>query len=285
MCSTRDAPVDLLEQARHERDAHAELLAAADEPQQHLVRRRREGDDHLLDVVVGDHLLEVPARAEHRHRDRAVERVQRLLVEEPDRLEPQLRVREQPLRDQPADAARRPRSASAASPRPAGAPATATSAARSGRPRGTRSRTPTAGSSARPARPARRTSSRSGQHAHRGERRGSDDSAEVLEQLRAGCAALYIPAQREAGPARARRRRRGSRPAARRRRPPRSRSPPRSRRPTSMLTSTSGRASCHETSGRRALDPLDGRVARRHGLEGLVGRSRVDRMDYAATPA
>ena len=55
----------LLEQARYQRDADSELLAALDHAQQHVVGRGREGDDHLADTVLAHDLLEIPARSEH----------------------------------------------------------------------------------------------------------------------------------------------------------------------------------------------------------------------------
>ena len=76
-----------LEEAWDERDLDAELVAPAREPEQHLVRRRGEGDDHVLDPVLGDDPVEVPARAEHRD---ALEALARLLVQEADRAEPEL---------------------------------------------------------------------------------------------------------------------------------------------------------------------------------------------------
>ena len=60
-----------LEETRHDRDVDAELLAAADETEQHVVRRRRERDDHLLDAVARDRLVEIPARADDRDADLA----------------------------------------------------------------------------------------------------------------------------------------------------------------------------------------------------------------------
>src|ERR1051325_7951188 len=94
---------DALEEARHEGDGDAELLAALDLPQQDLARRRRERDDDVLDPVLLDEALEVPARAEDRHRQAGL--LERLLVEEADRLEAELRMLEQTPRGEPADAA------------------------------------------------------------------------------------------------------------------------------------------------------------------------------------
>ena len=92
-----------LEEARHQRDRDTELLAALDLPQEHLVRRGREGHDHVLDPVLLDQPLEIPAGPEHGHGQARL--VERLLVEEADRLEPELRVVEQPSGGERADAA------------------------------------------------------------------------------------------------------------------------------------------------------------------------------------
>ena len=95
-----------LVEARHDGHRDAELLAAADEAEQHVVRRSRERDDHLLDVVLADDLLEIPARAQNRQ-DEAVAVVDaRLLVQVPDRLQAELRHLREALRRQSADAAR-----------------------------------------------------------------------------------------------------------------------------------------------------------------------------------
>jgi hypothetical protein len=69
------------------------------------MRRGRESHDHLLDAVVGDDALEVPAGAEHRKPDPVVGRRHRIAVEEADRPEAELRLRLEALRHQPADAA------------------------------------------------------------------------------------------------------------------------------------------------------------------------------------
>ena len=108
-----------LVQARHDGHRDAELLAAADEAEQHVVRRRREGDDHLLDVVLADDLLEIPARAEHGQHEPVAVVGARLLVQVADRLQAELRHLREALRRQPADAARARRSASAGDPSPA----------------------------------------------------------------------------------------------------------------------------------------------------------------------
>src|SRR6478672_5383290 len=79
---------DALEQARDERDADAELFAVLDLSQEDLARRGREGDDEVLDAVLLDQALEVPARAEDRHGQAG--NVERLLVEEPDRPQAEL---------------------------------------------------------------------------------------------------------------------------------------------------------------------------------------------------
>ena len=94
-----------VEEPRDEGDLHAELLAAVRQPEQHVVRRLGERDDHLLDAVSADDVLEVPARAEHRQVDVAVLGRDGLLVEEPDRPHAELGMREQPLRREPADVA------------------------------------------------------------------------------------------------------------------------------------------------------------------------------------
>ena len=99
----REALGHLLEQARDERDVDPQLLAAVDDAQEHLVGSGREGHDHLADVVLGDDPVEVPARAEHRHAQRAVLEDERLLVEEADRPQAQVGVLEQPLGRHPAD--------------------------------------------------------------------------------------------------------------------------------------------------------------------------------------
>ena len=78
-----------LEEPRHEGHLDAEGLAALGQAEEDLVRRRREGDEDVLDFVLGDGPLEIPARSEDGHRVGAVER---LLVEEPDRLQPELRA-------------------------------------------------------------------------------------------------------------------------------------------------------------------------------------------------
>ena len=53
---------------------------------------------------LGNYLVEVPAGAQHRNGDATVPGVERLLVEEADRLEPELGVRQQALREQAPDA-------------------------------------------------------------------------------------------------------------------------------------------------------------------------------------
>ena len=97
------APAHLLEQPRDERDRHAELFAALDLPEQDVARRGGEGDDHVLDAVLLDQPLEIPARTEDRQRQRRL--VQRLLVDEADRLEAELGQLEQPACGQRADSA------------------------------------------------------------------------------------------------------------------------------------------------------------------------------------
>src|SRR5207244_1696496 len=84
-----------LEEPRHDRDCDAELLAAADESQQHLVGCRGEGDDDLLDAVLVDDGVEIPACARDGQAQRAARVEERFLVEEGDRLEPELRTLEQ----------------------------------------------------------------------------------------------------------------------------------------------------------------------------------------------
>ena len=101
----RQALAHPLEQAGDERHVEPELLAPLHESQQNLVRRRREGHDHLLDAVVGDDALEVPAGAEHREPDLAVGGRPRIAVEEADRPEAELGLRLEALRHQPADSA------------------------------------------------------------------------------------------------------------------------------------------------------------------------------------
>jgi hypothetical protein len=87
----------LLEQARHQRHADPQLFATLDHAQENLVRRGREGDDHLAHAVIPNDLLEVPAGSEHRQvRDRGVIEA-RFLIEEADRLQTKLRMLEQPL--------------------------------------------------------------------------------------------------------------------------------------------------------------------------------------------
>ncbi len=94
---------DPLEEAGHERDGDAELLAALDLAQQHLARRGREGDDQVLDPVLLDQPLQVPAGAEHGYRQALL--LERLLVEEADGLQAELGVLEQPRGRQTADVA------------------------------------------------------------------------------------------------------------------------------------------------------------------------------------
>ena len=91
-----------LVQAGHEGDVEAELLAALHHPEQDLVRGAREGDDHLVDVVLGGNSVEVPARPEHGDRQRVVLFDERVLVEEADRLQAELGMCEQPVRREPA---------------------------------------------------------------------------------------------------------------------------------------------------------------------------------------
>ena len=85
-----------LEQPRHEGHVDAELLAALHEPEQHLVGRAGERHDHLLDAVLRDDPVEVPAGAEDRERQGLVFDDQRVLVQEADRLEPELGLRQEP---------------------------------------------------------------------------------------------------------------------------------------------------------------------------------------------
>ena len=63
-----------LEEARNERGGHAELAAAAHHAEHHRVRCGGEGEDDVLDVVLLEHALEVPACAEDRQVDRASRR-------------------------------------------------------------------------------------------------------------------------------------------------------------------------------------------------------------------
>jgi hypothetical protein len=85
-----------LEQARHICDLDAELLAPTHQPEQYFVWRLRERDDNLADTLFVDHPLDVPARAEHRQRQGLALADEGLLVEEPDRLEAELRPRLEP---------------------------------------------------------------------------------------------------------------------------------------------------------------------------------------------
>ena len=154
-----------------------------------------------------DHVVEVPARAEHRHRHRAVERVHRLLVQEPDRLEAQLRMRQQPLRqsrpDRPAPTISVGRIASPCAARLRLRPVQCDPAGHDvggrERPRADRLRGQIDGL-------AEELAQR--QNRHRRERGGSDDTAEVLEQLGPDPAARTTPEVRRRA-SRARRRRRG----------------------------------------------------------------------------
>ena len=52
-----------LEQPRDDRRGDAEVLAAAHDAQEHLVRRRRERDHDLLDLVARNRVVQIPARA------------------------------------------------------------------------------------------------------------------------------------------------------------------------------------------------------------------------------
>ncbi len=71
------------------------------------MRRGREGHNHLLDPVIRDDALEVPARAEHRQpRVIVVGGRHRVAVEESDRLQAQLGLRLEALRHQAADLSR-----------------------------------------------------------------------------------------------------------------------------------------------------------------------------------
>ena len=84
-----------------------ETRALVQEPQHDVVRRVRERDHDELDVVLGDHRLEIPARADHRDRQRrAVSRRERILVEEADGLQTELGVIEEPSGRQDPDEAR-----------------------------------------------------------------------------------------------------------------------------------------------------------------------------------
>ena len=269
MCSTVTRPFTRSNSRGTKETLDAELLAAADEPQQHLVRRLREGDDHLLDVVVDDYLVEVPAGAEHGHGDCAVERIHRLLVQEADRLEAELGIREQPLRDEAADTAGaddQRRAHRLALParlrlRPVQGDAARDQVSGGERPRADRLRGQVDGLAEELA---------EGQHRHRGQRRRGDDAAEVLEQLGLDPGRVQPPQREEEHHQpdegdQAGRRRRGHpcRVGTDRRREAgdrehrqvddRSREPPRALRPS-------------------ALDPLDDREIR-HGLQGLVHRS------------
>ncbi len=100
-----DAVGDLLEQPRHDHDLDAQPATAADHAEQDRVRRGREGDDDLFDVVALDDLLEVPARAEHAQALLVGVVDQRVLVEEADRSQAELRPLAQPSGDQVPDAA------------------------------------------------------------------------------------------------------------------------------------------------------------------------------------
>ena len=103
-CSTVTRSTNL-EQARHERGRDAELAAAADHVQHHGMRRRREGEDHVLDVVLLEDALQVPARAEHGQRGRAALDLERVVVEEADRLQAELGAVHEAARHQVADLA------------------------------------------------------------------------------------------------------------------------------------------------------------------------------------
>src|SRR5205807_8685487 len=94
---------DSLEEPWHDRDCDAELLAAPDESQQHLVGCRGEGDDDLLDAVLVDDGVEVPARARDGQAERLARVDERLLVQEGHGLEPELGPLEQAPRREAAD--------------------------------------------------------------------------------------------------------------------------------------------------------------------------------------
>ena len=84
-----------LEQPRHHRHRHSQLPAAPGQSEEDVMGSGREGHDHVLDVMLGDDAIEVPARAQHRQARRRRADVEGILVEEADRPQPELRALQQ----------------------------------------------------------------------------------------------------------------------------------------------------------------------------------------------
>ena len=96
----RAGAVEELEQARDDVDRHAAVAAGADRAQQLLVRRTREGDDHAVDLVHPEDVLEVLETAELGELERAA--IVHLVVDEAERDEAELGRRLQPSMSWPA---------------------------------------------------------------------------------------------------------------------------------------------------------------------------------------
>src|SRR5580765_1368988 len=90
-----------LEEAGNDGDAHVAVGAFLDHAKHHLVRSRREREDHMLDAVRFDDFAKVPTRTEHRERGHplsSVDKLKRILVEKANRFEADLAMLDQPFR-------------------------------------------------------------------------------------------------------------------------------------------------------------------------------------------
>jgi hypothetical protein len=95
---------DALEEPRDDEGTHAEPFAFVQEPEEDVVRCGGEREHDAVDAVRRDDVLEVPARTEHGERQRAAV-VDRVLVEEADGVEAELRGAREPARCEAADLA------------------------------------------------------------------------------------------------------------------------------------------------------------------------------------
>jgi len=104
----REVARHLFEEPRHEGHPYVTPRAFVDHSQENVVRRRREREQDVLDAVGLDHLREIPARPEDGERRRVGACrvvIQRILVEEADRSQTDLRMFDETLRKKSADGA------------------------------------------------------------------------------------------------------------------------------------------------------------------------------------
>jgi hypothetical protein len=101
-----DSGADEFEQARHDVDLDFEILHGAKQLERLLVRIVREGDDHALDVEQADDRRKSPCVAEQRNVPEVALPLLRLAIDEPDEIDPVLRMVQNLLREELADITR-----------------------------------------------------------------------------------------------------------------------------------------------------------------------------------